>query len=236
LIYSSAALIAVGIIAAAGGSGSQISATFTGVTSRRGLTAIFRTLRTRRAGTLSSSSAKGVDAAGSSLVPADSWLNRCAGEVSGCTTIAAKSLIATNEHQDALSTCFARGPGDKWEGLKSVAGQTGVPLIPDALASFECENCARNDGGDHFESRRQSPRDDDNNCCQPSSTHFLGHSRERVRVPQAPLPRLPSRHPKPSPDFEHACTRWKPCYDAAFLSVNAGIHPHYFVEDAIFLP
>jgi hypothetical protein len=31
--------------------------------------------------------------------------------------------------------------------------------------------------------------------------------------------------------FEHACTRSKPCNDAAFLSVNAGIHPHYFVED-----
>jgi flavin reductase (DIM6/NTAB) family NADH-FMN oxidoreductase RutF len=29
-------------------------------------------------------------------------------------------------------------------------GQTGVLLIPGALASFECENYARYDGGDHL--------------------------------------------------------------------------------------
>jgi len=55
-----------------------------------------------------------------------------------------------HEDQDALSIRFARGIGDKWEGLKSAAGQTGAPLIPDALASFECENYARYDGGDHL--------------------------------------------------------------------------------------
>src|SRR5215813_774200 len=55
-----------------------------------------------------------------------------------------------HEDQDALSMRFARGIGDKWEGLKSAAGQTGAPLIPDALASFECENYARYDGGDHL--------------------------------------------------------------------------------------
>ena len=30
------------------------------------------------------------------------------------------------------------------------SGQTGAPLIPGALASFECENYARYDGGDHL--------------------------------------------------------------------------------------
>jgi flavin reductase (DIM6/NTAB) family NADH-FMN oxidoreductase RutF len=54
------------------------------------------------------------------------------------------------EHQDALSTRFARARTDKWEGIKPMVGQTGSLLIPGALASFECENYARYDGGDHL--------------------------------------------------------------------------------------
>jgi flavin reductase (DIM6/NTAB) family NADH-FMN oxidoreductase RutF len=55
-----------------------------------------------------------------------------------------------HEHQDEVSTRFARARTDKWEGTKPVVGQTGVLLIPGALASFECENYARYDGGDHL--------------------------------------------------------------------------------------
>ena len=55
-----------------------------------------------------------------------------------------------HEHQDAVSTRFARARTDKWEGTKPVEGQTGALLIPGALASFECENYARYDGGDHL--------------------------------------------------------------------------------------
>jgi flavin reductase (DIM6/NTAB) family NADH-FMN oxidoreductase RutF len=55
-----------------------------------------------------------------------------------------------HEHQDAISTRFARALTHKWEGLQPVVGQTGALLIPGALASFECESYARYDGGDHL--------------------------------------------------------------------------------------
>ena len=55
-----------------------------------------------------------------------------------------------HEHQNELSTRFARSLTEKWEGIKPVAGETGALLIPGALASFECENYARYDGGDHL--------------------------------------------------------------------------------------
>jgi flavin reductase (DIM6/NTAB) family NADH-FMN oxidoreductase RutF len=55
-----------------------------------------------------------------------------------------------HEHQDAVSTRFARSRTDKWEGTKPLVGETGALLIPGALASFECENYARYDGGDHL--------------------------------------------------------------------------------------
>lgn len=55
-----------------------------------------------------------------------------------------------HEHQDALSTRFARSLTEKWEGIQPVTGETGALLIPGALASFECESYARYDGGDHL--------------------------------------------------------------------------------------
>jgi flavin reductase (DIM6/NTAB) family NADH-FMN oxidoreductase RutF len=55
-----------------------------------------------------------------------------------------------HEHQDKLSTRFARALTDKWQGVKPLLGQTGALLVPGALASFECENYARYDGGDHL--------------------------------------------------------------------------------------
>src|SRR5262249_9433553 len=55
-----------------------------------------------------------------------------------------------HEHQHAVSTRFARSLAKKWEGIVPLVGQTGAPLIPGALASFECENYARYDGGDHL--------------------------------------------------------------------------------------
>ena len=55
-----------------------------------------------------------------------------------------------HEHQNELSTRFARTQTEKWQGIAPVAGQSGALLIPDALASFECESYARYDGGDHL--------------------------------------------------------------------------------------
>jgi flavin reductase (DIM6/NTAB) family NADH-FMN oxidoreductase RutF len=60
------------------------------------------------------------------------------------------AINVLHEHQDQLSTRFARSLADKWEGIKPLDGQTGALLVPGALASFECENYARYDGGDHL--------------------------------------------------------------------------------------
>jgi flavin reductase (DIM6/NTAB) family NADH-FMN oxidoreductase RutF len=53
------------------------------------------------------------------------------------------------EHQDHVSTKFARSLNDKWEGARHVAGAHGAPLLPDTLATFECARYANYDGGDH---------------------------------------------------------------------------------------
>ena len=55
-----------------------------------------------------------------------------------------------HEHQDAVSTRFARTLAERWEGTAPLPGHTGTLLIPGALASFECESYARYDGGDHL--------------------------------------------------------------------------------------
>jgi flavin reductase (DIM6/NTAB) family NADH-FMN oxidoreductase RutF len=51
--------------------------------------------------------------------------------------------------QEELSNRFARPLGDKWSGLTVLDGDAGVPVLPNALATFECEAHARYDGGDH---------------------------------------------------------------------------------------
>jgi 3-hydroxy-9,10-secoandrosta-1,3,5(10)-triene-9,17-dione monooxygenase reductase component len=52
--------------------------------------------------------------------------------------------------QKRLSDLFARQGESKWESIGHRIGDTGVPLIPDALASFECETQAVHDAGDHL--------------------------------------------------------------------------------------
>ena len=74
------------------------------------------------------------------------------------------AINVLHEHQDQLSTRFARSLADKWEGIKPLDGQTGALLVPGALASFECENFARYDGGDHSDSRRQGASPGDHEC------------------------------------------------------------------------
>src|SRR5215510_14926381 len=54
------------------------------------------------------------------------------------------------ETRDGLSTRFAQSGGGKWLGYEPITGATGVPLIPGALAHFECERHALHDGGDHL--------------------------------------------------------------------------------------
>lgn len=52
--------------------------------------------------------------------------------------------------QKRLSDLFARQGESKWESIGHRIGDTGVPLIPDALASFECETEAVHEAGDHL--------------------------------------------------------------------------------------
>src|SRR5437870_2013092 len=59
-------------------------------------------------------------------------------------------ISVLGETQDGVSTRFAQSGAGKWLGFEPIAGATGVPLIPGALAHFECERHAVHDGGDHL--------------------------------------------------------------------------------------
>jgi flavin reductase (DIM6/NTAB) family NADH-FMN oxidoreductase RutF len=54
-----------------------------------------------------------------------------------------------SEHQEALSDRFARPLADKWDGVETIAGRHGLPILQGALAVLECAAHARHDGGDH---------------------------------------------------------------------------------------
>lgn len=52
--------------------------------------------------------------------------------------------------QSDLSSRFAGGRGEKWQGMTPVRGETGCPLIGACLATFECAPFAVHEGGDHL--------------------------------------------------------------------------------------
>ena len=54
-----------------------------------------------------------------------------------------------NEDQQNLSDHFARKGHDRFQGVAWTAGQTGVPLIYDAVAAIECQLEQRIPVGDH---------------------------------------------------------------------------------------
>lgn len=54
-----------------------------------------------------------------------------------------------SEQQETLSDRFSRPLADKWDGVATVAGRHGVPLLPGTLAVLECAAHARHEGGDH---------------------------------------------------------------------------------------
>ncbi len=51
--------------------------------------------------------------------------------------------------QRALAERFAKAGEDKWRGVDYGVWDTGCPILPGALASFECEYRYTHDGGDH---------------------------------------------------------------------------------------
>ncbi|WP_158808023.1 flavin reductase family protein [Beijerinckia sp. L45] len=55
-----------------------------------------------------------------------------------------------SQEQSDVSTRFARALSDKWEGLEPAAGAViDAPLLPEALAWFECITYAVHAAGDH---------------------------------------------------------------------------------------
>jgi flavin reductase (DIM6/NTAB) family NADH-FMN oxidoreductase RutF len=53
--------------------------------------------------------------------------------------------------QDSLSNHFASKATEdaRFDGIDSIEGKTGAPLLPEALASFDCNLVATHDAGDH---------------------------------------------------------------------------------------
>jgi flavin reductase (DIM6/NTAB) family NADH-FMN oxidoreductase RutF len=59
------------------------------------------------------------------------------------------AVMVLSGDQTEISNRFATAGSDKWRDIDVVAGRNGAPLIPGALACFECRMHARYDGGDH---------------------------------------------------------------------------------------
>lgn len=59
------------------------------------------------------------------------------------------AINVLSQDQEELSNRFARPLGEKWAGVTVFDGETGAPVLANALAVFECETHARHDGGDH---------------------------------------------------------------------------------------
>jgi 4-hydroxyphenylacetate 3-hydroxylase, reductase component len=51
--------------------------------------------------------------------------------------------------QEELSNRFARALDDKWAGIDYETWETGCPILPNALAVFECKTAYTYQGGDH---------------------------------------------------------------------------------------
>ena len=59
------------------------------------------------------------------------------------------AISVLSAEQAELSRRFAATGAEKWAGLELEIGYGGAPLIPDAIAVFECRPYAVYDGGDH---------------------------------------------------------------------------------------
>ncbi|CAN5460329.1 flavin reductase family protein [soil metagenome] len=64
-----------------------------------------------------------------------------------CSHFAVNVLRADH---DPLSRQFARALEDKWQGVNFETWDSGCPILPDALAVFECRLVRTHEGGDHI--------------------------------------------------------------------------------------
>ncbi|MGA8591900.1 MAG: flavin reductase family protein, partial [Pseudolabrys sp.] len=49
------------------------------------------------------------------------------------------AINVLSEDREELSNKFARAKGEKWIGQTVLSGETGLPLLPNAVLTFECE-------------------------------------------------------------------------------------------------
>ncbi|MFL9997767.1 NADH-FMN oxidoreductase RutF, flavin reductase (DIM6/NTAB) family [Burkholderia sp. GAS332] len=66
------------------------------------------------------------------------------------STVGTYAVNVLDEAQQEVSNRFAKANSDKWGGMSGVSSERAdVVLLPNALATFECEPYAQYDGGDH---------------------------------------------------------------------------------------
>lgn len=58
-------------------------------------------------------------------------------------------IAILGESQRELSNRFAKGGTDKWNGIGDLRARNNSPIVPGAIAYFECEPYNICDGGDH---------------------------------------------------------------------------------------
>jgi flavin reductase (DIM6/NTAB) family NADH-FMN oxidoreductase RutF len=58
------------------------------------------------------------------------------------------NVLAHDQH--AIASQFATPAPDKFAGVKVEPGQTGMPLLANTVAHFECSRSEVHDGGDHL--------------------------------------------------------------------------------------
>jgi flavin reductase (DIM6/NTAB) family NADH-FMN oxidoreductase RutF len=58
-------------------------------------------------------------------------------------------IAILGENQQDLSNRFAKGGTDKWTGIDDKRAANGAPMVPGAIAYFECEPYNVCEGGDH---------------------------------------------------------------------------------------
>ena len=59
------------------------------------------------------------------------------------------AINVLGQHQEHLSQHFARTDHTQFDAVETARSEHGVPLIPDAIATFECRTHEIHDCGDH---------------------------------------------------------------------------------------
>lgn len=77
-------------------------------------------------------------------------LDRSASSAARWETISHYAVNVLDQSQLTVCQQFARAGTDKWQGVDYHKGETGAPVLPGSLATYECRQWASYDGGDHI--------------------------------------------------------------------------------------